>query len=111
VHAYQRVQPLTIGELWAVPDFAAHRNDRETCVPALFRGAWSARRWRAKGADAFVDELGRRDWVRDPADLIERAIRNLSSVTLWPAFRRAVGAAPCVYQAAGYDSVARMAPS
>src|SRR5437870_1615835 len=82
VHAYQRVQPLTIGELWAVPislRIVMVENLRRLSVRIV--GSQMAR----QGADAFVDELAPGLGTR-PADLIERAIRNLSSVTLWPAF-------------------------
>ena len=82
VHAYQRVQPLTIGELWAVPislRIVMIENLRRLSVRIV--GSQMAR----QGADAFVDELAPETGTR-PADLIERAIRNLSSATLWPAF-------------------------
>ena len=82
VHAYQRVQPLTIGELWAVPislRIVMVENLRRLSVRIV--GSQMAR----DGADAFVDELAPGLGTR-PADLIERAIRNLSSITLWPAF-------------------------
>ncbi len=82
VRAYQRVQPLTIGELWAVPislRIVMIENLRRLAVRLV--GAQMAR----QGADKFVDELMTDTGTR-PADLIERAIRSLSSVSLWPAF-------------------------
>ena len=82
VRAYQRVQPLTIGELWAVPislRIVMVENLRRLAVHIV--GAQMAR----QGADRFVDEL-LPDMGTRPADLIERAIRSLSSVSLWPAF-------------------------
>ncbi len=82
VRAYQRVQPLTIGELWAVPislRIVMVENLRRLAVRIV--GAQIAR----QGADKFVDELLPDTGTR-PADLIERAIRGLSSVSLWPAF-------------------------
>jgi len=82
VRAYQRVQPLTIGELWAVPislRIVMVENLRRLAVRIV--GAQMAR----QGADRFVDELLPDAGTR-PADLIERAIRGLSSVSLWPAF-------------------------
>jgi cyclic beta-1,2-glucan synthetase len=82
VNAYQRVQPLTIGELWAVPislRIVMIENLRRLSVRIV--GSQMAR----QGADAFVDELAPEEGAR-PADLIERAIHNLRSATLWPAF-------------------------
>jgi cyclic beta-1,2-glucan synthetase len=82
VRAYQRVQPLTIGELWAVPislRIVMIENLRRLAVRLV--GAQMAR----QGADKFVDELMSDTGMR-PADLIERAVRSLSSVSLWPAF-------------------------
>ena len=54
VRAYQRVQPLTIGELWAVADHAAHRAGRE---PAAARGALVRSRAARQEADALADRL------------------------------------------------------
>ena len=82
VNAYQRVQPLTIGELWAVPislRIVMVENLRRLSVRMV--GSQMAR----QGADEFVDELAP-EVGTGPADLIERAIRKLSSATLWPAF-------------------------
>jgi cyclic beta-1,2-glucan synthetase len=82
VRAYQRVQPLTIGELWAVPislRIVMVENLRRLAVRIV--GSQMAR----QEADKFVDEL-LPDIGTRPADLIEGAIRSLSSVTLWPAF-------------------------
>jgi cyclic beta-1,2-glucan synthetase len=82
VRAYQRVQPLTIGELWAVPislRIVLVENLRRLAVRIV--GSQMAR----QGADRFVDELLPETGTR-PADLIERAIRTLNSAALWPAF-------------------------
>jgi cyclic beta-1,2-glucan synthetase len=82
VRAYQRVQPLTIGELWAVPitlRIVLVENLRRLAVRIV--GSQMAR----QGADKFVDELLPDAGAR-PADLIERALRSLGSATLWPAF-------------------------
>jgi cyclic beta-1,2-glucan glucanotransferase len=100
VHAYQRVQPLTIGELWAVPislRIVMVENLRRLSVRMV--GSQMAR----QGADEFVDELPPGVGTQ-PADLIERAIRNLRSATLWPAF--AVQLVKRLrYQAAGTTSL------
>jgi len=82
VRAYQRVQPLTIGELWAVPislRIVMVENLRRLAVRIV--GSQIAR----QGADKFVDEMLPDTGVR-PADLIERAILGLNSAALWPAF-------------------------
>ncbi|MEO5699141.1 MAG: glucoamylase family protein [Casimicrobiaceae bacterium] len=82
VRAYQRVQPLTIGELWAVPislRIVMVENLRRMAVRIV--GSQIAR----QVADKFIDEL-RPDAGLRPAALIESAIRSLSSVALWPAF-------------------------
>jgi cyclic beta-1,2-glucan synthetase len=82
VRAYQRVQPLTIGELWAVPislRIVMVENLRRLAVRIV--GSQMAR----QRADQFVDQLLPEVDSR-PAELIERAIRNLSSPSLWPAF-------------------------
>ncbi|MCL4745020.1 MAG: phosphorylase [Burkholderiaceae bacterium] len=82
VRAYQRVQPLTIGELWAVPislRIVMVENLRRLAVRIV--GSQMAR----QEADRFVDEL-LPDMGTRPADLIEGAMRSLSSPTLWPAF-------------------------
>jgi len=82
VRAYQRVQPLTIGELWAVPislRIVMVENLRRLAVRIV--GSQMAR----QGADKFVDELPPEMGTR-PSDLIEHAIRSLHSAALWPAF-------------------------
>jgi cyclic beta-1,2-glucan synthetase len=82
IRAYQRVQPLTIGELWAVPislRIVMVENLRRLAVRIV--GSQMAR----QEADKFVDEL-LPEMGTGPADLIERAIRNLGPATLWPAF-------------------------
>jgi cyclic beta-1,2-glucan synthetase len=82
VRAYQSVQPLTIGELWAVPislRIVMVENLRRLAVRIV--GSQMAR----QEADKFVDEL-LPDLGTPPADLIERAIRSLGSASLWPAF-------------------------
>jgi cyclic beta-1,2-glucan synthetase len=82
VTAYQRVQPLTIGELWAVPislRIVLVENLRRLAVRIV--GSQMAR----QGADKFVDELPPEMGTR-PSDLIEHAIKSLHSAALWPAF-------------------------
>ncbi|HUL63078.1 MAG TPA: glucoamylase family protein [Burkholderiaceae bacterium] len=82
VRAYQRVQPLTIGELWAVPislRIVLVENLRRLAVRIV--GSQMAR----QGADKFVDEFSPETGTR-PSDLIEHAIRSLHSAALWPAF-------------------------
>ncbi|HLF10982.1 MAG TPA: phosphorylase, partial [Gammaproteobacteria bacterium] len=82
VRAYQRVQPLTIGELWAVPislRIVMVENLRRLAVRIV--GSQMGR----QGADKFVDEL-LPDVGARAADLVERATRSLSSAALWPAF-------------------------
>ncbi|HYS13686.1 MAG TPA: glycosyl transferase, partial [Burkholderiaceae bacterium] len=82
VRAYQRVQPLTIGELWAVPislRIVLVENLRRLAVRIV--GSQIAR----QGADKFVDELLPDTGTR-PSDLIDRAIHSLNSAALWPAF-------------------------
>ena len=82
VRAYQRVQPLTIGELWAVPislRIVLIENLRRLAVRIV--GSQMAR----QRADRFVDELLPGAGTR-PADLIERALRGMDSANLWPAF-------------------------
>src|SRR5882672_11188668 len=82
VRAYQQVQPLTIGELWAVPislRIVMVENLRRLAVRIV--GSQMAR----QGADKFVDDLPPDPGAR-PVDLIERAFYNLGSATLWPAF-------------------------
>ena len=92
MRAYQRVQPLTIGELWAVPislRIVLVENLRRLAVRIV--GAQMAR----QGADRFVDEL-LPDAGAQPADLIERAIFGLGSVSPVAGVRRATGAAPAL---------------
>jgi cyclic beta-1,2-glucan synthetase len=82
IRAYQRVQPLTIGELWAVPislRIVMVENLRRLAVSIA--GSQIAR----QQADRFVDDL-QPDAGTPPADLVERAIRGLGSSALWPAF-------------------------
>jgi cyclic beta-1,2-glucan synthetase len=82
VRAYQRVQPLTIGELWAVPislRIVMVENLRRLAVRIV--GSQMAR----QAADRFVDELLPESDAQ-PSDLIEGAIGNLGSAALWPAF-------------------------
>ncbi len=100
VRAYQRVQPLTIGELWAVPislRIVMVENLRRLAVRIV--GAQMAR----QDADQFVDEFPHDTGTRS-ADLMERAINGLRSAALWPAF-----AAHLVqrlrYQAAGMTTL------
>jgi cyclic beta-1,2-glucan synthetase len=82
IRAYQRVQPLTLGELWAVPislRIVMVENLRRLAVSIA--GSQMAR----QVADKFVDEL-LPDMETPPSDLVERAIRTLGSPALWPAF-------------------------
>jgi cyclic beta-1,2-glucan synthetase len=82
IRAYQRVQPLTLGELWAVPislRIVMVENLRRLAVSIA--GSQMAR----QVADKFVDEL-LPDMDTPPSDLVERAIRTLGSPALWPAF-------------------------
>jgi len=54
VQAYQRVQPLTMGELWAGGDHAARRARRES---STLGGEHRSRRAARQEADALADEL------------------------------------------------------
>ncbi len=83
VRAYQGVQPLTIGELWAVPTslrIVMIENLRRLAVRIV--GSQIAR----QGADRFVDELPPGELGAGPADLLRRASASLGSAALWPAF-------------------------
>ena len=82
VRAYQSVQPLTIGELWAVPislRIVMVENLRRLAVRIV--GSQMAR----QAADTFVDELPP-EMAKQPSDLIEGAFEDLGSAALWPAF-------------------------
>jgi len=82
VRAYQRVQPLTIGELWAVPislRIVMVENLRRLSVRIV--GSQLGR----QAADAFVDELLPALGTQ-PGRTIERAIRSLDATRLRPAF-------------------------
>ena len=82
VRAYQRVQPLTIGELWAVPislRIVMVENLRRLAVRIV--GSQLSR----QAADRFVDELLPAADAH-PAELADRAIHSLSEAPLRPAF-------------------------
>ena len=89
VRAYQRVQPLTIGELWAVPSICAWRSWR-TCGGC--RQLIRARHERAR-ADALADRLlGLGDEPRGGP----RGVCASSATARWPARSPCSSSSGCV---------------